>query len=296
LPNSPTNLTEPSLAEWLHNAVAQLHRSESARLDAELLLADALETDRSALYAWPERLVPVERLSRLNAWLARRVAGEPIAYIRGVQEFWSLPLRVTPDVLVPRADTECLVSNALARLANQKWQQYRSAMSAHDSPHVIDLGTGSGAVAVAIANDCKVPVLASDISHEALAVAAYNAAHFAPGLVSFVQCHWLAAIALKQPALILSNPPYIAQNDVHLRALNHEPTQALVADNEGLADLFHIIDGVANNAPRGSEVLLEHGHQQASAVRQKLRDTAFMDIQSYTDIAGIERVTGGVCR
>lgn len=256
------------------------------RLDAQLLLLHALGRaphDRAWLLAHDTDAISEAAWSALSAQLPRRLAGEPVAYLLGEKEFHGLGLQVDARVLVPRPDTETLVDWALQCLEGRK------------APQVLDLGTGSGAIALALQHarpDALVDAV--DASADALAVAKANAQRL--GLpVRFRQAHWLDGAAGGY-AVIASNPPYIAAGDPHLAALQHEPLAALVAGPDGLADIRQIVQQAPAHLADGGWLLLEHGHDQAAAVRQLLGARGFADVQSRDDLAGIQRCSGGIWR
>lgn len=275
------------------------------RLDAQLLLLHALGKpahDRAWLLAHDTDVVPTAMQASFKACVQRRVAGEPLAYITGHKEFFGLTLRVDARVLVPRPDTETLVEWALETLpANPLTAATATAptepttATTAQRPAVLDLGTGSGAIALALkATRPALQVTALDFSEEALAVARANAQRL--GLeVRFSHGAWFAG--LPQPAArfdaIVSNPPYIAAQDQHLAALTFEPLQALASGADGLDDLRHIISHAAAHLHPGGWLLLEHGHDQAAAVRALLRTAGFEQVQSRRDLSGIERCSGG---
>ncbi|WP_431128191.1 peptide chain release factor N(5)-glutamine methyltransferase [Variovorax paradoxus] len=256
------------------------------RLDAQLLLLHALGRaphDRAWLLAHDTDAISGAAWAALSAQLSRRLAGEPVAYLLGEKEFHGLDLRVDPRVLVPRPDTETLVDWALQCL------QGRTA------PRVLDLGTGSGAIALALQHarpDAQVDAV--DASADALAVAKANAQRLALS-VRFSQAHWLDGAASGY-TVIASNPPYIAADDPHLPALRHEPAAALVAGPDGLDDIRQIVRDAPLHLAEGGWLLLEHGHDQAAAVRQLLQTRGFAEVQSREDLAGIQRCSGGVWR
>lgn len=256
------------------------------RLDAQLLLLHALGRaphDRAWLLAHDTDAISDAAWSALAAQLSRRLAGEPVAYLLGEKEFHGLDLRVDARVLVPRPDTETLVDWAL------------QCLEGRTAPRVLDLGTGSGAIALALQHarpDAQVDAV--DASAGALAVAQANAQHLALP-VRFSQAHWLDGAASGY-AVIASNPPYIAANDPHLPALRHEPTAALVAGPDGLDDIRQIVRDAPGHLAEGGWLLLEHGHDQAAAVRQLLQTRGFAEVQSREDLAGIQRCSGGVWR
>lgn len=254
-----------------------------ARIDAQLLHLHALGRephDRAWLLTHDRDTLPAEVGERLEALLQRRLAGEPVAYITGFKDFFGLRLHVDARVLDPRPDTETLVEWALERLPPDTPQR------------VLDLGTGSGAVALALQHErpaCH--VTAVDASADALAVASANAQHL--GLpVQCVQSHWMDAVP-GPFELIVSNPPYVADGDPHLGALTHEPLQALTSGTDGLDDIRQIIAQAPSRLTPGGWLLLEHGWDQAGPVQALLREAGFAQVQSRRDLAGIERCTGG---
>lgn len=255
--------------------------SGSPRLDAELLLAHLLECDRSALIVRSRDSLAPQTCDDFERLLQRRRAGEPLAYLTGRREFWSLVLQVTPDVLVPRPETELLVEWGLACLAGRR------------APRVADLGTGSGCIALAIASERPdAQVQAMDASPAAIAVAKDNARRLELERVSFE----IATFAQFQSApmdLVLANPPYVADGDPHLAALEHEPRTALVADDEGMADLRQIAGRALEWLVPGGWLLMEHGAGQGAAVREILAQAGLADVETRRDLAGLERTSGG---
>lgn len=256
------------------------------RLDAQLLLLHALGRaphDRAWLLAHDTDAMPDAAWSALAAQLSRRRAGEPVAYLLGEKEFHGLSLQVDARVLVPRPDTETLVEWALLCLEGRA------------APRVLDLGTGSGAIALALQHarpDARVDAV--DASADALAVAQANAARL--GLpVRFAQADWLDGAGTGY-TVIASNPPYIAAGDPHLPALRHEPSSALVSGADGLDDIRRIVQDAPAHLAEGGWLLLEHGHDQAAAVRELLASRGFAEAQSRDDLAGIQRCSGGIWR
>lgn len=256
------------------------------RLDAQLLLLHALGRaphDRAWLLAHDTDAMPDAAWSALAAQLSRRRAGEPVAYLLGEKEFHGLSLQVDARVLVPRPDTETLVEWALLCLEGRA------------APRVLDLGTGSGAIALALQHarpDAQVDAV--DASADALAVAQANAARL--GLpVRFAQADWLDGAGTGY-TVIASNPPYIATGDPHLPALRHEPSSALVSGADGLDDIRRIVQDAPAHLAEGGWLLLEHGHDQAAAVRELLASRGFAEVQSRDDLAGIQRCSGGIWR
>lgn len=269
----------------LADALRQASAAGLDRLDAQTLLLHALNRpphDRAWLIAHDSDELPATVQPVWSALLTRRLAGEPVAYLLGQKEFFGLPLQVDARVLVPRPDTETLVQWALDLLPGLGEQ-----------PRVIDLGTGSGAIALALAHQRPgLDITASDASPDALAVAQANAR--ALGLrVHFATGHWLEAVPGQTFALIVSNPPYIAEADPHLPALAHEPGSALVSGPDGLDDTRTIIAQSTRALRPGGWLLLEHGHDQAPRVRALLGSAGFDHVSSHTDLAGIERCSGG---
>ena len=274
-----------SLREVLAHASQQLTAiSASPRLDAEILLAAALARPRSYLHTWPEVVPDSAVLTRFQAGLARRVTGEPLAYILGRREFWSLELVVTPDTLIPRPETELLVELALARLPT-------------DQPvAVADLGTGSGAIALALAHERPlVRIVATDCSQAALAVARRNAERLGIGTVEFRLGDWCAALGTDRFQLIAANPPYIAADSPLPcdAALRFEPPLALVSGSDGLEALRAIIAQAPHHLVTGGWLLLEHGADQGAAVTTLLRQRGLMRVEDQPDGAGLSRVSLG---
>lgn len=266
------------LKEAMHSLQAC---SDSPRLDAEVLLGHVLGCNRSRLHAWPEHEVPAEAELQFHALLGRRREGMPVAYLTGQQEFWSLNLAINSHALVPRPDTELLVSLALAQIPTEAaW-------------HIADLGTGSGAIALAIARErpgCR--IVATDISHEALALARRNADDLGLESVEFRHGSWLQPLAASRFDLIISNPPYIAADDPHLEAagVRHEPRQALVPGPAGTEALEIIIRDARAHLRPGGWLFLEHGYDQADAVAGLLATHGYQELIDHHDLAGQPRV------
>jgi release factor glutamine methyltransferase len=275
-----------SVAALLAHAAGRL--GADTRPEAELLLAHALRRPRAWLYAHADDTVPDVVLGPFDALIERRLLGEPIAQILGRQGFWSLDLRITPDVLIPRADTELLVERALAVLGQDA------------SVRVADLGTGSGAIALAIASERPLAeMVATDASIAALDVARTNAE--ALGLASrmrLVHGDWFAALRGQRFDAIVSNPPYLADDDPHLQLgdLRFEPRAALVSGGEGLDAIRVIVRDAPAHLLPGGWLMLEHGWEQGEAVRALLATAGFADIATHRDIEARERVTCGVWR
>jgi len=256
--------------------------SPTPSLDAELLVAHVLRVSRAALAADPGRLLAPEETLALEHFVRRRLAGEPVAYLTGRREFWSLDLEVTPDVLVPRPETELVVERALAAIAGR------------GSPAVLDLGTGSGAIAAAIASERPdADVTATDASVAALAVAERNAARLGLANLRFLEGSWFGAVPASRFDVIASNPPYVAAGDPALAALAHEPACALVAGSSGLDALAAIIRTAPQHLAPGGVLVLEHGSSQGAAVRALLAAAGFAAVETRRDLAGHERVSEG---
>ena len=271
------------LSLTLQDALAQAQAQGLARIDAQLLLLHALgraDAGRAWLLAHDSDALPADAHARFIALCQRRAAGEPVAYLRGTKEFYGLQLQVDARVLDPRPDTETLVDWALELLAPLA------------APRVLDLGTGSGAIALALQHQRPdAQVSAVDASTDALAVAQANAARL--GLaVQFARGNWLRGVA-GQFDVIASNPPYIAAADPHLAALRHEPLQALASGADGLDDIRSIVAQAPAHLQPGGWLLLEHGWEQAEAVQALLRAAGFAAVQSRKDLAGIARCSGG---
>lgn len=268
-----------TVATALREATARLAASESPRLDAELLLAHCLACRRAALFAAPERVLDEATTARFFDLVTARAGHTPLAYLTGTAEFWSLSFAVTPTVLVPRPETELLVELALAA-----WPAGRAGRA-------LDLGTGSGAIAAALASERPaLGVFASDRSTAALEVARGNFARLGLGVEVF-QGDWLAAVGPATLDVILANPPYVGALEAVDAAVLHEPAQAVFADADGLAALA----AIARDAPRclrpGGFMALEHGHAQGAAVRDLLHAAGLGAVATTRDLAGHERVT-----
>ncbi len=265
-----------------HNALE--NAGLAGRLDAEVLLAVALKKPRSFLHGWPEQELTSNQLGSLDALLARRLAGEPLAYITGKREFWSLTLKVNKHTLIPRAETETLVEQALNRIP------------ADTNTAVVDLGTGSGAVALAIASERPMAqITATDVSEDALALARENGSALNLMNVEWQQGNWFKPLAGRQFDVIISNPPYVAEGDPYLEQgdLPAEPRVALIASGDGLDAIRNIARGAKDALVADGWLLLEHGYDQEQAVAGILSDAQYDTIASYKDASGIARVTEG---
>ena len=263
------------------DALARARAIGVDRLDVQLLLCHLLQRSRAWLLAHDDAELAPAQAAAFEAALARRAAGEPLAYIVGEKEFHGLALAVSPDVLVPRPETELLVDWALELLAGQA------------APAVADLGTGSGAIALAVQHRCPAArVTATDASPAALAVARANAERLGLPL-QLAAGSWWQALPGQVFDLVLSNPPYIAGDDHHLAALVHEPRQALTPEGDGLQALRAIVAGAPAHLQAGGWLLLEHGFDQADAVQALLAAGGFREVATRVDLAGLPRCTGG---
>jgi release factor glutamine methyltransferase len=263
----------------------ELHSvGDSAKLDAELLLCFCLDRDRSYLLAWPDADVSSECAQRFLQLLKRRIDGEPIAYIVGERGFWSLDLQVNASTLIPRAETELLVEKTLDLMADV------------NSADILDLGTGTGAIALALASEKRSwNIVASDFQPQAVALADSNKTRYSLNNVRVIQSDWFDELVGQSFDVIVSNPPYIDPNDKHLESgdVRFEPRSALVAENHGLADLEHIISNASIYLNNQGWLLLEHGYNQSDAVQALLRQAGFSQVFTELDLAGWGRVTGG---
>ena len=264
-------------------AAGELSGDESAR-EVELLLSHALRRDRAWLRAHADDPLAAEDAVQFHALLLRRTAGEPLAYIIGRREFWSLDFTVTPDVLIPRAETELLIEFALQRIPQNA------------QADIADLGTGSGAIALAIAHERpQARVLATDASAAALMVARGNAERLGIRNVEFVRGDWCAGLAERKFDSIVSNPPYIADGDTHLAQgdLRFEPRTALASGADGLDAIRAIVRDAPAHLKPGGWLLLEHGYDQGAPVHRLLEKCGFVEVFTALDLEGRERVSGG---
>ncbi|MFM1897338.1 MAG: hypothetical protein RLZZ385_2412 [Pseudomonadota bacterium] len=275
-----------TIADCLSRAKDLQPFSDTWRLDGELLLAEAMACSRTALLTHPQQELSAQQESRFNDLLARRLKGEPVAYLLGHREFWSLDLQVNAAVLIPRPETELLVELALNIVAE----------AGSTAPVIVDLGTGSGAIALALASELPAArVWGVDNSAAALAVAIGNADRLGLQRVQWVLSDWFAGLGDRTFNLIVSNPPYIASQDPHLLEgdLRFEPQQALVSAGDGLQDIRRLIDQGRTHLCPGGWLLLEHGWQQGEAVRDLLRDAGYDKVAGRRDLAGLDRVSYG---
>ena len=276
-----------TIKECLTQATRQLKpiAGETARLESEILLAHALQKTRTYLIAWSERALEANEQNAIEALIQRRITGEPIAYITGVREFWSMELQVTPDTLIPRPETECLVARALQLL------------EATEKPVIADLGTGSGAIALALATERPdSQVFATDKSPTALSIAESNARKLKLSNIHFIRGDWCRALPNEiKFDLIASNPPYIRNDDEHMKKgdLPYEPASALVSGIDGLDDIRTIALQASSYLKPNSPLLVEHGFDQGKDVRQILINQGFNKVITHPDWEHRDRFSEG---
>ena len=266
---------------WLHDAINRLSQSESPRRDAEILLGFVTGRARTFILAFGETPLSADEQQQLAHLLARRERGEPVAHLVGVREFWSLPLFVSAATLIPRPDTECLVEQALSRLPE-------------NPARILDLGTGTGAIALALASeraDCQ--VTAVDVIPDAVTLATRNAQHLGINNVTVLASHWFSALEGEAFDMIVSNPPYIDEQDPHLAMgdVRFEPRSALVAAKEGLADIAWIIAQSKRFLRPGGWLLIEHGWRQGDAVRALFCADGYEQVETCRDYGDNDRLT-----
>lgn len=271
-----------TIADCIRKAVQLQKVSDSPRLDVELLLCAVLQKSRTWIYTWPEAEVSPVQASKFAVLLNRRVKGEPIAHILGEREFWSMPLRVNEFTLIPRPETELLVETVLEL----------------DVPkhRILDLGTGTGAIALALGKELpECDITAVDRIPEAVQLARQNCVRLNISNVEIIESDWFSSVSDLRFDIIVSNPPYIAEDDAHLQQgdVVYEPQSALVAGKNGLADIEQIIERAKYQFGSEGVLLLEHGWKQAQQVRDLLRENGYDKIETRKDIAGQERVTLG---
>ena len=258
--------------------------SDSPQADAHTLLAFCLNKPRSYLLTWPEKALSSEQNDQFSSCIKRRQQGEPIAYLIGRKEFWSMTLYVSPATLIPRPETELLVELALQQL------------STNQESTILDLGTGSGAIALAVAKERpRCHVCAIDSSEDALAIAKKNQQQLEIKNIDFLTSHWFNNIEQQLFDVIVANPPYVAPNDPHLKQgdLRFEPQQALSTNNNGLADLLHIAEHARSYLKPNGWLMMEHGYDQKNALIEKLSELGYQNIQSYNDYNQQPRVICG---
>ena len=272
------------IVDAVKNAQQKLVKSDSARLDAEVLLCSVLKCERTHLYTYPEQSLSSKEIRSFDELVALRAQGHPIAHLIQKKEFWSLELKVTTDTLIPRPETEILVQAALNCIPNE-------------TPcSILELGTGTGAISIAIASDRQLAnITATDIKHSALQVAQLNAESHHLNNITFVKANWFDIKNIDTYDLIVSNPPYISNDDPHLVQgdVRFEPESALVSGKEGLDDLYIIITGAKKHLNTNGWLLLEHGFQQGKAIRQLLEENNFSTISTLKDYSNLDRVSIG---
>ncbi len=272
----------------LDSATKTLYEAtDTPRIDAEFLMQHAVGQSMAWIISYGDSPAATEHIKTFNRLIDERANGVPVAYLMGHKEFWTLKLKVNSSVLIPRGDTEVLVEQALERI------------SATAKSRVLDLGTGSGAIALSVAKERpEALVLAVDKHAEAIEVAQKNAKLNEISNVEFAQSDWYSTLADERFDLVLSNPPYVAPNDEHLSRgdLRFEPVTALVAGNSGMADLNQIIEGARSFLKPNGWLILEHGYQQHQAVANKLRESGFVNLSLYADLNQLPRCTAAQWR
>ena len=255
--------------------------SESAKLDAQVLLLHILQKPRSYLFTWPEHVLSDEQQSQFNVFIQRRLKGEPVAHITGLREFWSLSLEVNATTLIPRPDTETLVEQALE-------------VTVPATAKVLDLGTGTGAIALALGSEMPSwQITAVDRVSDAVALATRNQQRLAINNVHVKQSNWFSELHGEKFNLIVTNPPYIESSDIHLNQgdVRFEPLSALVADDCGMSDIKQIITQSRDYLSSNGYLLIEHGFEQGEAVRHFFEKMAFVNIKTVKDLGNNDRVT-----
>ncbi len=259
-------------------------KAHNPQQEASLLLFHAIDKTKEFLIAHSDEQLSSTSFQRYQAYLARRIKGEPIAYIQQQKEFWSLPLKVFPGILIPRPETELIIEATLELLTNK------------DQANILDLGTGSGCIALALAKEKpNTRITACDNSPTCVEIAIANAKNLAINNVNFIISDWFKAITNNNFNIIISNPPYIAidDEDIEHKVQQYEPESALFSDNQGLEDLLHIIEHAPNYLSAGGSLLVEHGYQQGSDVRTQFIRCGYNDVHTLQDIQQHERVTQG---
>ncbi|MBB1410301.1 peptide chain release factor N(5)-glutamine methyltransferase [Pseudoalteromonas sp. SG44-17] len=255
--------------------------SDSAKLDAQVLLLDVLQKPRSYLFSWPEQKLTPQQQQLFESYCQRRLTGEPVAHITGTREFWSLPLQVNPTTLIPRPDTETLV-------------EYTLSLPLPVAAKVLDLGTGTGAIALALASEMPLwQITGVDRVTDAVALANTNKQRLGFINVDFVQSDWFSQVTAQKFDLIVSNPPYIEYDNIHLNQgdVRFEPLSALVADDDGMADIKYIITQARNFLTSNGYLVIEHGYQQSTKVHSFFAQMAYTNILTVKDLANNDRVT-----
>ena len=272
-----------TIKDLLYEAENKLTNSGSARLDAEVLLCNVMDFDRSKLYSSSGSFVTTDSVNQYRSLIQERQSGKPVAYLTGTREFWSMEFEVNEHTLIPRPETECLVETALKLIPDNA------------NLDIADLGTGSGAILIAIASErprCK--IIATDICDHALAVAVKNTVRLGVNNIQFIKSDWYANMEGSFD-VIVSNPPYIRNDDEHLHGdgITYEPEPALCGGVDGLDAIRNIISNAGRYLNKGGWLVIEHGFDQAQAVRSLLNNNGFINIKTRRDYAGVDRVTMG---
>lgn len=274
-----------SIQEALRTAIDHLTAtSPSAQLDAEILLGYCLKKTRTFLYTYPEKILAPDQQEMYQQLISKRAEGQPIAYLTHSREFWSLPLSISKDTLIPRPETELLVELSL------------SLIKSNEPVNILELGTGSGAIAIALALERPDwQIIACDINEASLAVACQNVQHYGLSNVQMVHSDWFSSLGPTKFNAIISNPPYIASSDPHLEQgdVRFEPKLALISGPDGLDAISHLIENSYKHLLPGGVLLLEHGFQQKAAVALLLAQQGYENIQCWKDTQGNDRVSGG---
>ncbi|MCK5499350.1 MAG: peptide chain release factor N(5)-glutamine methyltransferase [Gammaproteobacteria bacterium] len=273
-----------TVTELLQKAEQDINCSSSARLDAEILLCDVMRFNRSKIYSHPDQPVADEKLTLFKSLIEQRRQGHPIAHLTGKKEFWSLELAINEDTLIPRPETECLVETSLQLIPDDK------------ECNILDLGTGSGAIAIAIASErphCN--IIATDINANALAMAKKNAAFHGLTNIQFLVSDWYKNIPAQTFDLIVSNPPYIKQDDEHLSQgdVRFEPKLALIAGTDGMQAINIILELAKTFLASDARLLVEHGYDQKELVRHGFLVNGFNQVTTIQDLSGQDRITYG---
>tara|TARA_B110000858_G_scaffold36816_1_gene41366 strand:- start:281 stop:1141 length:861 start_codon:yes stop_codon:yes gene_type:complete len=279
--NSGKNIT---ISNILKRSIELADVSDSPRLDIELILGYVLGKNRTYLYTYPDKFLNDSQYISFNRLLEHRLNGKPIAYIIGSREFWSLPLKVSPATIIPRPETELLVETVLSLLLGEKIS-------------VLDLGTGTGAIALALASEKPLwNITAVDSELGALELAQENRKNFGFSNVSIYQSNWFASLKEYSFDLIVSNPPYVSLDDENLQRgdVRFEPLSALVAENSGLSDIHTITFGAYSHLNWGGWLMLEHGCDQGESVRKFMLKAGYCQIKTFSDLSGLDRVS--ICR
>lgn len=276
-----------TITELLKEAEQKMNCSDSARLDAEILLCDVMQFNRSKIYSHPDQLITGKKLTLFKSLVEQRRQGHPVAHLIGKKEFWSLELTINEDTLIPRPETELLVETALNLVPDNA--EY----------NILDLGTGSGAIAIAIASERqRCNLVATDINTNALDMAKKNAALYELTNIQFLVSDWFKNIPSQTFDLIVSNPPYITQDDEHLSQgdVRFEPKQALVAGPDGMESINIILELAKNFLASDAHLLIEHGHDQKDLVQNSFLINGLKQVTTIQDLSGQDRITFGHCQ